>query len=263
MRRRHVGRESLRDYSASVVMGVVEAKLNTRFALLTPCPLDPMVVVNHQFTEEEHKAIATLRGKGLLTTRDEIQINIDVPVNFDIPPEWQRVVGVVPGMAERQIVAKNIRLKLAESVPMFATVPHYNRTVTTLNLSRQPSVFYDAALEWAKQYMTVSLQTHATKWKINRLFGICNTMGQVKRLWPSVVSFLPQEAQDKLQQQKARSRLPPEAYVVAEDGDRLSPEWHPETLAYYEGIITEALLLPDADEATIVAHNSNTVNYAH
>ncbi len=237
-RRRH--RQSFKDYASGSVKERVQNRLRNRHWLLGRCPLVASEIAALQFGPEQTAAIKTLQGKGVLVQRHELRMNWDLPLTLDLPPELSatdcpNVTGVSP-------IA--MLLTSPEPMVMFNTTPGYNKKVTTLLVSNLPDVLRETAIEWATNWLNLQLQTNVTYWKVSRALDVCNTMGQIKRLWPSLVGFLPDEAQEKLRQMKMQSRLPDN---VLDEG-KLDPEWHPEVLAWYENIIVESLLLPDADD---------------
>lgn len=239
-------RQSFKDYATGSVRERVKNRLMNRHWLLGRCPLVASEIAALQFDPEQTAAIKTLRGKGVLVQQREIRMEWDIPLELTKPPEGDEVWRPVA-----------MHLYSPEPMVMFNTIPRYSMEVPKLLVSSLPDPLREAAVEWATNWLNLQMQSDVTCWKVTRALNVCNTIGQIKRLWPSLVGFLPQEAQDKLQAMKMQSRLPEDVL----DGGKLRPEWHPEVLAWYENIIVEALLLPDAD--VVVPHeHPNRIIYA-
>lgn len=80
---------------------------------------------------------------------------------------------------------------------------------------------YPLLLDYANQLQLVDKQNDQTLETSNELMHVCNTWGQVRRLWPEVFTFLPTGTGKVrvVKEQKQQSRLPP---ALTEDADRLT-----------------------------------------
>ena len=90
--------------------------------------------------------------------------------------------------------------------------------------------------------------------KIEELCLMCATPGQLQRVWPELLGFMPDDTKNKRFGAKSKSPLPDGVLepVVTEEWKllELNPEWEPEALEWMNDVFVEALLLPQWDKTT-------------
>lgn len=103
---------------------------------------------------------------------------------------------------------------------------------------------------WQIQSRAYRDEFYAIRDKVKSLVKMCSTPGQIERVWPALMGFMPDKAIDRQIEKKARSPYPDG--VLAKDavyGGLLSgevrDEWKPEVLAWFDHAIAEALILPE------------------
>lgn len=86
--------------------------------------------------------------------------------------------------------------------------------------------------------------------KVKELVRFCTTPGQIERVWPQLMGFMPDETKDDRFSKKARSPYPEGIFdwIKKPEGGYEPPvikeEWRAETLAWYDTAIAESLILP-------------------
>lgn len=93
--------------------------------------------------------------------------------------------------------------------------------------------------------------SHAGCAALRKLFVVCNTMGQIKRVWPNACTLLPESAQLILRNAKVQSPYPDGVRITRTDGNGctsygpdIDPCWSAENLSWFDDRLTEALCLP-------------------
>lgn len=101
---------------------------------------------------------------------------------------------------------------------------------------------------WMLQSRAYRDEYHDICNKVKSLVRLCTTPGQIERVWPQLMGFMPAETKDQRMDKKARSPYPDgviDWQSTPSDGDViLKEEWREETLAWYDTAIAEALILP-------------------
>jgi hypothetical protein len=195
-----------------------------------------MKVYERMWTDTEWDQVSALQAKfpGLVNEDNSFQLvfktkrPIRVPVDGD--NSWPLSVDVLV-------------LTLPEPRPMPETCKNYSQQHPYVFMANSlPSELLRPIVAWVPRWLQCMAETAVVKTKLDSLFKHCNTMGQVKRVWPNICSFLPERAQEKLRNAKVQSPYPTS---MLDDEGRLKAAWLPETLAWYDRIITESLLLPE------------------
>lgn len=113
-------------------------------------------------------------------------------------------------------------------------------------------------IEWAGPWQRYSQEAFGVCLAVSDLCDVCETPGQVARLWPNIVQFLPELNRDGLRTKRAKSPYPD--CVVQEDG-RLWEKYRPERFEKMDAILAETALLPAYDEERpYMDHNHNEIN---
>lgn len=240
-RRRHS--QNVRDYSKDQVLAAVNTKLEARLKLLAPCPFKSTDVYRYCWTKEERGAIRLLkdRFKTILHHDDDMTLVWDTR-QFTIE------TAITPPQ-----VPLHLYVKFPKPLPVPATET-WRDGRDRLMLSRLPDHLLDTIEEWGRKWATIRIENTEVYTKVDRIFSACNTMGQVHRLWPNLCSFLPERGQEVLRKMKVRSKLPEAVLHYDDENDPenerpiLDEEWTPKALVPYDTIITEALLLPEAED---------------
>jgi hypothetical protein len=227
MRRR--GRQSQRDYSREVVSGEIEKAMINRMKLLSPFPLDPMEVHQAIIEPEIHAAAAIIQNwNGTMLERDHT-----------LPIQW------------RTSSAPAYRPKL-----VMVTLPYtdyldrpYMPDRPNFFMGGLPHVMREKLTAWAEGYIKHRTEMLAIKRLTDDVFNVCNTMGQVKRVWPNLMNFMPTEARQKVEAMVKQSKLPDGFEYNQAPGEI----YHYKNIEAYDVIITEALILPYDKDAKMLA----------
>jgi hypothetical protein len=199
------------------------------------------------FPEEERQAIKLLRNyKNLLHVDD------DMVLWFRQPPELEgrriKAVGIALGKA---VVMPSSGF-YGEKCHRFYFEDYANQD---LKMELVQYMITEARLDY--EYRTVMEA-------LSKVFDVCNTFGQIIRIWPSLEPMLTEHAREKIKRQKVKSRLPWQVYEVgpAEPGslcegdedekvDRsnwvLKPEFREDVLRPYNHLIAESYLFPEVE----------------
>lgn len=215
----------------------VEQQMVFRSLQLNPFPFKPLEVYNAIHTVEERNAMDTLayRFKGMMKVDDDLVIKFE---DFKFGLQYQGTKHVAMGMT----------IQLPSHLPMCEGGTVSN---TMYEISMLPEWMRNELLAWAKRWVAYELQGMAVSNKLEELFRICNTMGHVRRLWPAIEGFLPEEGRAKLVGKKTKSPYPILAMDVEADdwgkvkSKKLKPEWQPSALKVYELLISEALVMAE------------------
>jgi hypothetical protein len=236
--RRHRSRMNVKDYSYQAMKNHVIMLMNNRWRLLTPPPLTPDELWDAVLNDEQRRAIELLTA----TMPSVFSLGTQVFFSWDLPircPTLNSEICYTPSFIE-------------------ATLPH-PRPIPNTNLrwignqkllvSDLPVRMQKALCEWAPRWAYTKHETNCVLAKIDALFATCNTMGHIKRLWPSVATMLPERAQNKLREAKGKSPYPESALDLVETADghvppRLKPEWEPKELEWFDDRLTEAMCMP-------------------
>lgn len=101
---------------------------------------------------------------------------------------------------------------------------------------------------WMLQSRAYRDEYHEISNKVKTLMRLCTTPGQIERVWPQLMGFMPDETKIARLDKKARSPYPDGVlgWSVTPPGGEivLKEEWREETLAWYDTPIAEALILP-------------------
>ena len=231
------GHKTTKDFAEQTVTDHASKLLHNRWAMLCPFPLDKRAIYQTLFTDEQHRAIELLVNNAptMIETRSELCFKFDLPVR---------------GNVLRQVGRPNMLLiKLGDSYPLPDTGSVYREAQHEYLTSNLPAHLREPLQDWAQRWITASMETRLTNAKLKRLFEVCSTLGQIKRMWPNACNMLPEIAQDKLRDAKVRSPYP-EGVVetIGYKGEReikqLKEEWSLKQLAWFDDRITEALCLP-------------------
>lgn len=241
--RRHRHNQNVRDYSKDQVGTAVSTRMAVRHHLLAPCPIKPVDIYRHMWKNEERLALRTLRASmpSILRSDTDVTLAWDVRV-FEIHTAVDKIKAPI-----------RLYVEFGRSLPLPNTNP-WSDSANKLGISRLPDAMLDTLEEWAKRWTKLHVEKLAVERKVENVFDVCNTMGQIHRLWPNLCSFMPERAQEILRKKKVRSKLPEEVlhYDTERDPDNRHPildaEWTPKALQPFDALITEALLLPETVE---------------
>ena len=231
------GPKTTKDFAEQTVTDHASKLLHNRWAMLCPFPLDKRAIYQTLFTDEQHKAIELLMNNApsMIETRSEVLFKFDLPVR-----------GSVLGQRGTPTV---LTVKLGTCYPLPDTGATYRQGKHEYLASNLPPFLREPLQEWAQRWITASMETRLTNAKLKRLFEVCSTLGQIKRVWPNACNMLPEIAQEKLRDAKVRSPYPEGAVeTIGYRGEReikqLKEEWSLKQLAWFDDRITEALCLP-------------------
>jgi hypothetical protein len=252
MRRR--GRQSQRDYSREVVSGEIEKAMINRMKLLSPFPLDPMEVHQAIIEPEIHAAAAIIQNwNGTMLERDHT-----------LPIQWRTssapvVTNPFANFARGQrgsVVLKDFMAAAYRPKLVMVTLPYtdyldrpYMPDRPNFFMGGLPHVMREKLTAWAEGYIKHRTEMLAIKRLTDDVFNVCNTMGQVKRVWPNLMNFMPTEARQKVEAMVKQSKLPDGFEYNQAPGEI----YHYKNIEAYDVIITEALILPYDKDAKMLA----------
>ena len=113
--------------------------------------------------------------------------------------------------------------------------------------------------------MAYEIQATDVSEKLGNVFRVCNTVGQMLRLWPAIEGFLPEAGREKMLGRKVRSPYPHMAVnkTYNDEGkvikETIVEGWRPEDLRPYELLISEALVMAELSDN--IRHFNQTVEY--
>ena len=239
-RNRHA--QNVRNYSKDQVSNWVAKRMIMRHHLLAPCPIKPVDIYRYLWTKDERAALRTLKASIPSILRKDSDVTLDWDVchfTVDTP-----LTPVREPLRLYTLFGRDLPLPNTDS---------WNDDRERLGISRMPPQLLQSLLEWGKQWMKLDIEREYVCAKAEQVFNVCNTMGQVHRLWPNLCSFMPERAQEILRKKKVRSKLPEAVLHYDDETDPenerplLDDEWKPAALAPYDALITEALLLPEIE----------------
>lgn len=199
-----------------------------RREVLAPFPVPPMDVYNSIYTEKEHAAIQFLQsGMADIFVRNKT-MDLIVPSSMAHDPTAQYF---------KPLCATVIRINFPEPIPMpsYRSSDYYRR----VSLERLDPVLQDTLVRWMHRWTLLDAERLDVVAKVTQAFRVCNTIGQVERLWPGIVALSDTFIQDQLAKAKARSPLP-----RLRDPDA----WSSEALQWANQCIAEALCLSPDEE---------------
>jgi hypothetical protein len=232
--------QNVRDYSREHVLTNVKGKLNNRLHLFADPDISPLEVYRGLWNKDEAAALKALRQRYTTILREDS----DFEVQWDIS-KFAYKPALAPG---RVFTPTKLYVYLPRELPVPQT-EEWRSEGNKVNLSQLPLPLQEKLIPWGKKFVQADVDTDLTIAKVDSCFSVCNTMGQIKRVWPNLCSFLPERAQEILRNAKVRSRLPED--VVETDLETgktvLVDDWNPKTLVPFDMIITESLILPERE----------------
>jgi hypothetical protein len=237
-RRKGEGKKGRKDFAAEAVNKYASKLMNNRWHLLAPFPLERIDIYNALFSIEQHRAFDLLKRTAPTTLSMGSEFNLIFDMSTDVR------------VRDRAAKPRYLKVSLDMSMPMPDTNTISGPPDHTFLLSQLPPHLLEPIMEWSKQWLTACRETREVCGKLTVLFDTCSTMGQIKRVWPNACNLLPDKAQADLRNAKVKSSYPDAVLDHVnwrEDGKEvktLKDEWKPETLAWYDDRLTEALCLP-------------------
>lgn len=204
----------------------VETLLESRWKLLCPFDIvqDRRELWYYAMTREQHAAWQ------LLSADKHFERAIERWHSFDIVNEEGKF---------------RIRIPLNSGVPRWP-----------VNWQHLPTDLREKLHHWMLQSRSYRDEYHTIRDKVKQLMQVCATPGQIERVWPELLGFMPKETKDQRMGKRARSPYPDGVldlkYFIIRDGQqvenpnfrKLKPEWTPEALAWHDTAIAESLILP-------------------
>lgn len=209
--------------TCDVVKRVREVMTN-RHRLLAPFPLDPIELYRTLWTEDEWGALQVLSSSTeLFNTRNFFYI-----------------IG-----CKSEVLSGRRTITIQMDKPL----PYDGRSLTfdTLDAHAQAAI-----CAWARLWIEYNTDTLDIEFRVKSIAEICTTYGHVQRLWPELVSFLPEEGRLALERKKIASRYPAEAYMSGHVRI-LRPEYRPEAFERFSTLLSEAVMLPISKQTRHIA----------
>lgn len=242
MRRRR-GMQSARDYTAEVVGRDVQDALMNRWRLLSQFPLGAKEVWETLIPPEIHKAANEVKAvfPSMLRYGNYFSIDWDEFQPRVRNPMWDFIRGE---NAQRMLTEKKVEsfapTSLQINLPSEDDDKFYIPRDQVFTFSHLPQHMKDQLIEWANATMKYHVQAVVLHQIVTRVFYNCNTMGQVKRVWPNLMNFFPLAARQKVEAMVKQSKLPEGFEYYQVKGEIFDPAH----IEQFDMIITEALILP-------------------
>ncbi len=232
------GKKAQKYFAEQAVVNYANKLLYNRWKLLCPFPLEPANIYEALFTPEQHAAITLLdqTAPSIFEKRSEFTLQFDMPLAITVLDKKPR--------------AQKLRVKLPVDLPLFESVSSFGLPAQIVKLSSLPDRLRGPIYEWANDWVRAAVETRLTIDRLDRLFEVCNTMGQVKRVWPNACNLLKEQARAALAESKMQSPYPLAVLdihrdpVTGAERKSLKADWQPHSLAWYDDRLTEALCLP-------------------
>ena len=129
-------------------------------------------------------------------------------------------------------------------------VPHARFVKVSIEWENLPEGTQELIHNWVIRSEAYRWEYVAIKDRVQRLVRLCSTPGQIERVWPELMGFMPGEVIDRRFAKKAQSPYPEGAYdeYEYEEGKpvrrELKEEFRPEVLDGFNDALAEALILP-------------------
>ena len=114
---------------------------------------------------------------------------------------------------------------------------------------------------WLPETLKFGQETTDLAERIEQLASVCNTYGQLIRMWPELEGFMPPAVQTKIAEAAAISKYPEKAFKHSFSKElntavrTLRPEFKPTALAPFNALIAECLMLPQVPGGFIATAN--------
>jgi hypothetical protein len=105
---------------------------------------------------------------------------------------------------------------------------------------------------WVIRSESYRWEYKAVKERVASLTRLCSTPGQIERVWPELMGFMPEHVLDTRLGKKVRSPYPDGVYedgweLLHPDERKLKEKYRPEALEWFNDALAEALILPQQD----------------
>lgn len=203
----------------------VRSLMENRRRLLHPFPVDAMAVYRSAWTTREYEAISMLaRSHGEKMFR---RSRIMLIRGFELDAKRYRII-----------------MKLPEDMP---TNEYYNTIIAWSNL---PIEFAHPIAEWLPHWLQHKEELDKLLNKIEEVAAVCQTYGQVYRLWPDILGFFDERGRATIDAARTQSKYPDGVWqwektdTLQWEKRGLKEEFKPEAFAPFNAVIAECLMLP-------------------
>lgn len=116
-----------------------------------------------------------------------------------------------------------------------------------LDYKNLPTDLWQKVHYWQVQSRSYRDEHVEIREKVRALVRLCATAGQIERVWPELMGFMPTDTLNQRFDKKARSPYPDGALKYNNDTCvyELQDCWRRETLQWYDDAIAESLILPE------------------
>lgn len=218
----------------------VRSLMENRRRLLHPFPVDAMAVYRSAWTTREYEALSMLfRAHGGMLFRHSKIVLIN---GFELDAKRYRIV-----------------VKLPEDMP---ANEYYNTIIAWNNL---PIEFAHPIAEWLPHWLQHKEELDKLLNKIEEVAAVCQTYGQLYRLWPDILGFLDERGRATISAARAQSQYPDGAWqwgrtdTLQWEKRGLKEEFKPEAFAPFNAVIAECLMLPEIKGEEIGSVESHSV----
>lgn len=231
---------AVKDFLLDNLKDRVRSLMENRRRLLHPFPVDAMAVYRSAWTTREYEAISMLfRSHGGNMFRHSKIVLIS---------------GFVLDAKRYTII-----VKLPEGMP---ANEYYNTVIAWSNL---PIELAHPIAEWLPHWLQHKEELNKLLNKIEEVAAVCQTYGQLYRLWPDILGFFDERGRAMIDAARTQSKYPDgvwqweENRYVAMGERRLKEEFKPEAFAPFNAVIAECLMLPEVEGEEIGSVESHTV----
>lgn len=205
----------------------VDAAMKRRHILMAPFPLDPEAVYAKMWSEEEREAIRVLSPRSMMRSARVLYFN-------------------VPTTGEGRA---RVSLSIGDEKPICAS--------QSLEWGLFTKEEKQKIREWVRMWSQYARDTKNVQGAVADVVTVCNTLGQVARIWPDLVNFMSESQREVIKAMSVKAPYPREAMYVDNSGRSMPYErYAPARFEKMNMLLAEALMLPEIEGLTHIAtHN--------
>lgn len=237
---RHKKKVAVKEFLLGDFKARVRSLMENRRRLLHPFPVDAMAVYRSAWTTREYEAISMLfRSHGGRVFRHS---KIMLIYGFELDAKRYKII-----------------VKLPEDMP---TNEYYNTIIAWSNL---PTELANPIAAWIPHWLQHKEELDKLLNKIEEVAAVCQTYGQVYRLWPDILGFFDRRGRATIDVARAQSKYPDGVWQWEQtdtfqwEKRGLKEEFKPEAFAPFNALITECLMLPEIEGEEIGSVESHIV----
>lgn len=217
-RRKRLNDKRASDFLVGTFTEKVGRMMENRHRLLAPFPIDATLLYQHYWTPQEWQAVQVLRGRE------------------DLFESTWRV------MLTSEIMWEDKKKRITIEVKLGAPAPAVGAAIPVDAL---PEAMAKQIHEWVPLWMGLAKDKARLLEKVNAVADVCNTYGQLARLWPELEGFFGSAGKAQMAGKAVRSPLPQKALEWTNGEPELMERFRPEAFVPFAEMIAECLMLPE------------------